>query len=121
VGTTPAGLSINFKVTNVGSVSGAEVRPAGAKRSGALTPPLQVSQAYIGFPAAANEPPKMLRAFAKTLLTPDETAEVSLFVDNVGLSVWDASVHDWSIVPGTYTVLVGASAADIRLQASFTM
>ena len=45
-------------------------------------------QLYVGFPAAAGEPPKVLRAFRKVQLDPGQRATVTLTLDRRDLSVW---------------------------------
>lgn len=92
------GLSVSFAVKNTGTVAGAEI-----------------PQLYLGFPSAAGEPPQLLRGFEKVMLAPGEARTVTFPLDSGSLSVWDASVHGWVPVQGTFRVNVGASSRDIRL------
>lgn len=75
----------------------------------------QVVQLYVGYPAAAEEPPKLLRAFEKVALAAGESATVVLTVKEEDLRVWNETVEDWSLVGGTYEFMLGFSAGDIIL------
>jgi beta-glucosidase len=102
---SPAGQAhIGFDLTNIGALAGAEV-----------------AQLYLGFPAAANEPPKWLKGFQKVLLSPGQTQHVAFDLDWEDLANWDAVARGWIVMPGTFQVLVGASSRDIRLAGSFTV
>ncbi|KAI8341949.1 glycoside hydrolase superfamily [Chlamydoabsidia padenii] len=92
------------KVTNSGGVDGAEI-----------------VQAYIGFPKAAGEPPKVLRGFEKVFLKQSSSTSVSFGFGIRELGVWDVSKNDWTLTPGTYTLYIGASSRDIRQSATFTL
>jgi hypothetical protein len=39
-------------------------------------------------------------------------------VSQADLSVWDAGAHVWAAPKGNFTLMVGASSADIRLRAT---
>jgi beta-glucosidase len=56
-----------------------------------------------------------LKAFAKTrLLNPGESQTLQLHISRQTLASWSEAMHGWQVDAGTYTVLVGASSADIR-------
>jgi beta-glucosidase len=78
-------------------------------------------QLYLGYPAAADEPPKQLKGFEKIWLKPGETKTVTMALNPDSLSVWDEKTHAFGRVPGSYTVNVGSSSRDIRLKSSFTI
>jgi len=92
------GHTISCQIKNVGSVDGAEI-----------------VQVYLGFPEQAGEPPKQLKQFQRVALASGKHATVSLQLDEMSLSIWDITVHDWAIVPGEFKVMVGSSSGDIRL------
>jgi beta-glucosidase len=94
--------TVTFTLANGGSRTGAEV-----------------AQLYLGFPAAAGEPPRQLKGFSKVSLTAGQSQPVSLTVTPDDLSVWDATNKKWVVTPGTYQVMVGSSSRDIRLTGSF--
>ena len=75
----------------------------------------EVSQLYLSFPAAANEPPKLLKGFQKTALEPGECAGVGFPLTADDVKIWDVAAQAWAIVPGTYGVMVGSGSRDIRL------
>jgi len=99
-------IAVTFDVTNTGKRAGAEV-----------------IQLYLGLPVAPGipQPPKQLKAFAKVSLEPGQTHRARLELDAHSLRCWDTSRHDWTILPGTYRVLVGSSSRDLPLQSTFTL
>jgi len=99
---TPATLRV--RVTNTGKREGTEV-----------------VQAYLGFPAAAEDPPKQLKGFEKIGLKPGESKVVTISFDRNALGAWDTETHQWKVYPGTYQVLVGSSSRNIRVKGSFTV
>jgi len=79
----------------------------------------EIVQLYITYPSEAKEPPKQLRAFAKVDARPNFTKSVTLTLTKRDISIWNADVHAWEIVPGDYKIAIGASSEDIQLQTSF--
>lgn len=75
----------------------------------------QVVQLYVGYPAAAEEPPKLLKAFEKFALAAGESTMVVLTVKEEDLRIWNETTEDWSLVGGTYEFMLGFSAGDIVL------
>jgi beta-glucosidase len=98
------GATVTATVTNSGSVAGAEV-----------------AQLYVGYPAAAGEPPKLLKGFNKVALAPGASAQVSFTLSASALSIWNVVSDSWQLVPGTYQVLVGSTSRDIRLTGTVTV
>ncbi|KAF8160393.1 beta glucosidase [Mycena galopus ATCC 62051] len=96
--------TINFEVKNTGKVAGNEV-----------------PQVYIGFPPAYNEPPKVLRGFARTLLSAGHSESVSIPLRQKDLSVWDVVKQEWVLVTGTVTVYVGSSSRNIHLTGTLSL
>ncbi len=92
-------VKVSVKVTNTGSVAGKEA-----------------VQVYISAPAGnLDKPVKELKAFAKTnKLAPGESQTLDISFAAADMSSWDESKGGWVLDPGTYKILVGASAADIR-------
>jgi beta-glucosidase len=99
-------LVARVPVTNTGARAGAEV-----------------VQLYVR--ALASRPPRPaaaeLRAFAKLELAPGETRNAELVLEPRALASWDAEASRWSIEPGEYELLAGASSADIRTRARITV
>jgi len=102
---SPAGQAqVGFDLTDTGGSAGAEV-----------------AQLYLGFPSAANEPPKLLKGFQRVVLTPRQTQHVVFNLKWEDLANWDATTRGWLVTPGTFQVLVGASSRDIRLTGGLTV
>ena len=84
---SPSGqVQIGFDLTNTGGRTGAEV-----------------PQLYLGFPAAASEPPKQLKGFQKISLSPGQTQHVTFNLDWEDLANWDATARGWIVTPGTFS------------------
>ena len=99
-------LSLSVVVSNVGTVTGAEV-----------------AQLYVHFPAALDEPNLVLRAFAKTkVLAPGGEATVQLNLTPRDLSTWDtAEGGGWRLAAGSIQLSVGTSSRDLSLQHAFEL
>lgn len=95
--------TVTAKITNNGTVTGAEV-----------------AQLYIGLPSSAPaSPPKQLRGFQKVSLTAGTSKTVTFDIRRKDLSYWDVGSQAWKVPSGTFSVYVGASSRDIRLTGSF--
>ena len=94
---------MNFTVQNTGTIGGAEV-----------------VQLYLGFPAAAGEPPRQLKGFEKVELEAGAKTAVSLALDDRSFSIWDVTKADWAVVNGEFQVMIGSSSRDIRLHGALT-
>jgi beta-glucosidase len=95
-------VTVSVAVSNVGARAGAEV-----------------VQLYLAAPAAAEQPPKQLKGFAKVHLDPGEASDVSFQLDRDDLAAFDEASAEWVVHPGSYEVLVGRSAGDVRGRAGF--
>jgi beta-glucosidase len=95
---------ITFTLTNVGKVDGSEV-----------------PQLYLGFPAEAQEPPKVLRGFERVYLAAGESKQVTLVLTQKDISYWNVVNQKWTVASGDYTVWISTSAnnADVKIQCSF--
>jgi beta-glucosidase len=93
---TRSGYALSVRVSNRGGAAGTDV-----------------PQAYLTYPAAAGEPPGQLVAFTPITLAAGESRTVSLSVPS---SAFEAYLNGaWSTTPGTYTLSVGESSADLPL------
>ncbi|KAJ7120054.1 beta-glucosidase [Mycena epipterygia] len=97
-------LTVSFRVGNTGGIAGNEV-----------------SQLYLGFPAAYNEPPKTLRGFARTMLDCGESKIVNLSLRRKDVSVWDVVHQKWVLARGMFKVMVGSSSRVIHLEGEFQL
>jgi len=91
------GYQVSADVTNTGRREGADV-----------------AQLYVGDPAPTGEPPEQLKGFQRVTLRPGQTARVTFTLDRSALAWWNGQ---WTVTPGTYTLMVGDSSASLPLAA----
>ena len=90
---------VSIQVKNTGAVSGAEV-----------------VQLYIASPQnGIFRPVKELKGFERVELEPGEAKTIEFELDDRSFAIWSGG---WKIPDGTYTVQIGASSRDIRLEQS---
>ncbi|MEV6826358.1 glycoside hydrolase family 3 C-terminal domain-containing protein [Amycolatopsis sp. NPDC051102] len=109
--TTFAFSDLKVRNTGDGATATFTVRNTG-RRAGA-----EVAQLYLGFPAAAGEPPRQLKGFSRVSLAPGRSQRVTIHLDTRDFSVWDTGHHAWQPVRGAFTVSVGDSSRSLPLQA----
>ncbi|KAL3450542.1 beta-glucosidase [Aspergillus insuetus] len=95
-------FTVTTKVRNTGDVAGSAV------------PQLYLSQPRESVPTGT--PVKVLRGFDKVYLKPGEEREVSFPLMRRDMSYWDVEANDWRLPRGEYTVRVGFSSRDIRME-----
>ena len=96
-GLTVCDNKVSVQVKNTGAVSGAEV-----------------VQLYIAAPQNGSfRPVRELKNFARVELEPGENKTVEFTLDERSFSIWN---QGWKVPSGTYTVQIGASSRDIRLE-----
>ena len=92
---------VTFTVKNTGKTDGTEV-----------------AQLYVGMKdAKVYRPEKELKGFAKVFLKAGESAEVKIPFDDKTFRYWNVRTNAWEVEGGTYRIMIGASCADIRLEA----
>ena len=90
---------VSVQVKNTGAVSGAEV-----------------VQLYIAAPKGGFfRPVRELKGFERVELEPGESKTVEFTLDDRSFAIWS---EGWKIPGGTYTVQIGSSSRDIRLEQS---
>ena len=96
---TADGFTATITVKNTGSVAGKEA-----------------VQLYVTAPAGGLEKPAFeLKGFAKTkTLAPGEAQTLTINVDKYTLASFNEATSAWETAAGTYKVMFGADAADIR-------
>jgi beta-glucosidase len=98
-------LTMSFTLANTGRVAGAEV-----------------VQLYVADLAPGDDrPPQSLKGFQKVGLEPGESQQVSLLLSMAELLVFCPQSNQWQVKPGAYSVRVGSSSRDIRLEANFSL
>jgi beta-glucosidase len=97
-------LTIQFSIQNIGSINGAEV-----------------PQLYLSYPINAQEPIRQLRAFSKIQVNAGTNESVTFSLTNRDIAIWNSNYHKWEMVPGMYTIYIGASSRDLRLEGQFTL
>ena len=101
VKTSDDSFTLSFELKNTGAVAADEV-----------------VQIYLS-PTSAEQPirPIQLQGFARVSLQPGECkkVEVRMFTEQLGYYTNDGQ-RQWNIVPGAYTIKIGASSEDIRLE-----
>lgn len=96
---------VTLTVKNTGSTAGSEI-----------------VQLYVAKPdAQIFRPARELKGFAKVWLEPGESKRVTILLDDKAFRFWNPAANRWETEGGRYELLVGASAADIRLQAAVTV
>lgn len=83
----------------------------------------EIAQLYLSpTDASQNIRPIQLQGFARVHLAPGEskTVSIKLYTEQFGYYTNDGK-RQWNIAPGTFTLKVGASSADIRLQKTITL
>ena len=81
-------------------------------------------QVYVSAPKnkQIEKPAKELKSFGKThLLQPGESETLYIVIPRSELASWDEATHQWLVDSGTYTVMIGASSADIRGKQKITL
>jgi beta-glucosidase len=63
---------------------------------------------------------KVLRGFARVPLAPGETRTVQFILTAGDLQLYDRADH-WTVEPGRFTVMIGASSEDLRLRGNFVV
>jgi len=57
-----------------------------------------------------------LRGFERATLEPGETKHITITLPVSQLSYYDVVTHKFIVAPGTFKVMIGSSADDIRLR-----
>ncbi len=82
----------------------------------------EVVEVYIAKPdAKVFRPAQELKGFARVHLKAGETCIVTIPLDDKAYRYWNETADAWATEGGSYTVRVGASSADIRLEGTVTV
>ncbi len=92
-------IKVSFRITNIGQRAGAEV-----------------AELYVGPEnPSVPRPIKELKGFQKVYLKTGESKQVTIKLNQRSLAFYNVQAHAWEADPGVYTILVGSSSQDIRL------
>lgn len=92
---------VSFTIKNTGKYDGAEV-----------------AQVYVGcVNGKIFRPLKELKGFTKVFLKAGEEKRVTVALDDKAFRYWNTATNKWEIEDADYRLMVGASVADIRLEA----
>lgn len=95
-------ISVHFTITNNGLQDGSEV-----------------CQLYINDnESSLPRPLKELKGFARQFVAAGEKKDICIELQSRDFAFYDPAIHGWKLEPGTCTIMVGASSADIRLLAT---
>ncbi len=99
-------ISVSVDIQNTGAVAGEEI-----------------VQLYVGFKnSTVDRPVKLLRAFDKVLLQPNEKKSVTMKVAAEDLAWYNPNTKQWEIESMEYELYIGSSSAEKDLlTASFTI
>lgn len=90
---------VRFTITNTGTCAGAEI-----------------AQMYVAKKdSKLVRPKKELKGFVKVWLKAGETKELEIRFDDKTFRYFNTKTNQWEVEGGTYTIMIGASSADIRL------
>ncbi|WP_300600227.1 glycoside hydrolase family 3 C-terminal domain-containing protein [Niabella sp.] len=97
-------VHVRFTIRNIGAVAGDEV-----------------PQLYIrDDEASLAQPVLALKGFQRVQLKPGETKELDFLITPELLQMLNQEMK-WVVEPGSFSVMIGASSADIRLRTSLTV
>ena len=93
-------MVVSVEIANTGAMAGAEV-----------------VQLYVKDNESELErPAKELKAFAKVKLEPGASQRVEMTLKDDAFSYYHDGQNGWVMEPGTFTIMVGSSSRDIRLE-----
>jgi len=93
-----AARTVSFTVKNTGKRAGTEI-----------------AEVYVMLPPAAGEPFKRLVAWERVPLKPGESKAVTLRLDPLYLSIFNADKNGWELVPGEYQAFTGPLASAFHI------
>ena len=98
-------LEVQFKVTNTGEMTGAEI-----------------AQLYVqDVEASVPRPVKELKGFTKIFLKSGEYKMIRIDLDEEDFAFYDVKKKEWFAEPGKFNILVGAASNDIRQSVMITL
>ena len=75
----------------------------------------EVAQVYIKYPAIERMPLKELKSFKRVSINKGSERMVQFAIPVTELQKWDLQQKKWMLYPGDYTISIGSSSQDIKL------
>ncbi len=120
----PFGYGQTYSPMKLGDVAvaarGKTVRVTGKVRNLGARADSEVVEVYVGFPAAAGEPPKRLAGFQRIAVAPHGSGRVDIILPASAFELWDEKAKGWSSPHGRYRVMVGRSSREIDFEHAVT-
>jgi len=96
--------NVSFTVRNVGKRAGTEI-----------------AQVYAALPEDSRRVPRQLVGWARVELAPGESKQVTVTLEPLLLSIYDAKARRWRQPKGRYHLFVGGSSGDTPLSGGFAL
>lgn len=98
------GVDVKFTLTNHGKMAAAEV-----------------AQVYVGeLCPSVPRPVKELKGYARVQLGKGESKSVTVHLGKEAFAFYDVDIHEFRVNAGKFSIMVGASVGDIRLNTEVT-
>lgn len=98
------GVDVKFTLTNHGKMAAAEV-----------------AQVYVGeLCPSVPRPVKELKGYARVQLGKGESKSMTVHLGKEAFAFYDVDIHDFRVNAGKFSIMVGASVGDIRLNTEVT-
>lgn len=95
-------LTVSVSVKNIGKIKAKEI-----------------VELYVKAPESSIfRPAHELKGFAKIELMPGETKTVEMQLSKRAFAYYNTKINDWHVISGNYTIQIGSSSRDIRLEDS---
>ncbi|MEI8341572.1 MAG: glycoside hydrolase family 3 C-terminal domain-containing protein [Verrucomicrobiota bacterium] len=104
---------LKLNAGNNGSYTATAMIKNTGSRAGAEIVQLYIQPPKIDVPRPVRE----LKGFTRIELAPNESREVRISFNRQDLAYWNQASKSWTVTPGEYDVLVGASSAKLNLHA----
>ncbi len=81
----------------------------------------EVVEAYLRFPAAAGEPPRQLKAYAKVFVAPGHASTVKLDLPRSSFEYFSVKRAAWTVAAGQFRLYVGTSSRSLPLSTTISV
>lgn len=78
-------------------------------------------QVYVGSLPGVRSPQRQLAGWEKVTLRPNQTASVTVVLDEHAFQYWNTDSGAWTTARGKVRVLIGGSSSDIRVESRVTI